>query len=85
MHVKINPREKSHFSLPTASPFLAWGDVHARPRFTRSTIPEEKWGTTRSLAGLILAGNCKSPKTTSVKVLTLLVAAKPTLRGFDAL
>ena len=27
------------------SPFLAWGDFHAR-----STIPEEKWGTTLSLA-----------------------------------
>ena len=25
----------------------AWGDFHARSRFTRSTIPEEKWGTTR--------------------------------------
>ena len=25
------------------SPFLAWGD------FSRSTIPEEKWGTIRSL------------------------------------
>ena len=24
--------------------FLAWGDVHARSRFARSTIPEEKWG-----------------------------------------
>ena len=32
------------------SPFLAWGDFHARSRFARSTIPEEKWGTTRSLA-----------------------------------
>ena len=31
------------------SPFLAWGDLHPRSRFTRSTIPEEKWGTTRSL------------------------------------
>ena len=31
------------------SPFLAWGDFHARPPFDRSTIPEEKWGTTRSL------------------------------------
>ena len=31
------------------SPFLAWGDFHARSRFTRSTIPEEKWATTRSL------------------------------------
>ena len=33
------------------SPFLAWGDFHARSRFARSTVPEEKWGTTRSLAG----------------------------------
>ena len=24
------------------SPFLAWGDFHARSRFARSTIPEEK-------------------------------------------
>ena len=45
------------------SPFLAWGDFHARSRFDRSTIPrekrpgdevatipEEKWGTTRSLS-----------------------------------
>ena len=31
------------------SPFLAWGDFHAHSRFARSTIPEEKWGTTRSL------------------------------------
>ena len=31
------------------SPFLAWGDFHARSRFARSTIPEEKLGTTRSL------------------------------------
>ena len=33
------------------SPFLAWGDFHARSSFVRSTIPEEKWGTTRSLHG----------------------------------
>ena len=33
------------------SPFLAWGDFHARSRFGPSTIPEEKWGTTRSLSG----------------------------------
>ena len=32
------------------SPFLTWGDFHARSRFARSTIPEEKWGTTRSLS-----------------------------------
>ena len=31
------------------SPFLAWGDFHACSRFARSTIPKEKWGTTRSL------------------------------------
>ena len=24
--------------------FLAWGDFHARSRFARSTIPEERWG-----------------------------------------
>ena len=30
-------------------PFLAWVDFHARSRFPPSTIPEEKWGTTRSL------------------------------------
>ena len=35
-----------HFSLsPPRLAFLAWSDFHAR-----STIPEEKWGTTRSLA-----------------------------------
>ena len=37
------------------SPFLAWGDFHARSRFARSTIPEEKWGTTRSLTPRELA------------------------------
>ena len=31
------------------APFLAWGDFYARSRFARSTVPEEKWGTTRSL------------------------------------
>ena len=30
---------------------LAWGDFHARSRFARFAIPEEKWGTTRSLLG----------------------------------
>ena len=42
--VKITPREKS-----CMSPFLAWGDFRARSHFARSTIPEEKWGTTRIL------------------------------------
>ena len=32
------------------SPFLACGDFHARSCFARSTIPEEKWGTTLSFA-----------------------------------
>ena len=31
------------------SPLLAWGDFHARSCFARSTIPERKRGTTRSL------------------------------------
>ena len=37
------------FSPRCVSPFLAWVDFHVRSRFVRSTIPEEKWGTTRSL------------------------------------
>ena len=37
-------------AVSRVSPFLGWGDFHARSRFARSTIPEEKWGTTRSLA-----------------------------------
>jgi len=56
--VKITPREKGEtrcgerkmrFSPRRVSPFLAWGDFHACSRFAPSTIPEEKWGTTRSL------------------------------------
>jgi len=41
----------SEFDATTrVSPFLAGGDFHARSRFARSTIPEEKcMGTTRSL------------------------------------
>ena len=31
------------------SPFLAWGNFHVPSCFARSTILEEKWGTTRSL------------------------------------
>ena len=34
------------------SPFLGWGDFHARSRFASSTIPEEKKETTRSLGVL---------------------------------
>ena len=46
--MKITPREKRRH----VSPFLAWVDFHARSRFARSTIPEEKWGTTRSLVNV---------------------------------
>ena len=41
--MKIQPTREA------ALAFLAWIDFHARSRFARSTIPEEKWGTTRSL------------------------------------
>ena len=37
------------FAQTGVSPFLVWGDFHACSRFACSTIPEEKWGTTRSL------------------------------------
>ena len=50
--MKITSREKSEtrwggereLSPPRYLAFLAWGDFHARLRFARSTIPEEKWG-----------------------------------------
>ena len=42
-HVKITPREKRRHT---------WGDFHTRSHFAHSTIPEEKWGTTRSLPGV---------------------------------
>ena len=50
--MKITPREKGE----------RWGDFHARSRFAHSTIPEEKWGTTRilfsfGLARLVLHAN----------------------------
>ena len=39
-----------NFSIsPPRLAFLAWVDSHARSRFARSAIPEEKMGTTRSL------------------------------------
>ena len=31
------------------SPILTWGYFHERSHFARSTIPEEKWGTSLSL------------------------------------
>ena len=39
------------------SPFLSWGYFHARLRSARSTTPEEKWGSTRSLVRLHLASH----------------------------
>ena len=42
--------EREIFLSPRrVSPVLAWDDFHAGSRFDRSTIPEEKWGTTRGL------------------------------------
>ena len=43
--MKIIPREKKRH---------AWGDYHERLRFARSTFPEEKWETTRSLQNMKL-------------------------------
>ena len=47
--MKITPRKKRLHAAGRVSPSLAWGDFHAHSRFARSTIPEEKWGSTRSL------------------------------------
>ena len=63
--VKITPPEKGEtrwgeremiifLSPRRVSPFLAWGDFHARSRLARSTIPKEKWGTTRSLEMIVI-------------------------------
>ena len=41
-------KRKRAWKLPH-TPFLAWGNFHARSRFAPSTIPEDKWETTRSL------------------------------------
>ena len=51
--MKITPREKRRHAAGR-EPFLTWGDFHARSRFARFTIPEEKWGTTRSLVIAII-------------------------------
>ena len=44
-----SPHARRRYFLPPVSPFLVWGDFHAHSRFVRSTIPDEKWGTTLSL------------------------------------
>ena len=56
--MKITPREKRRHAAGREKNeiiFLAWGDFHARSRFARSAIPEEKSETTRSLTRLIRA------------------------------
>ena len=55
--VKIRPREKRRHTAgrgknclsPPRVTFSRMGDFHSRSRFARFTIPEEKWGNTRSL------------------------------------
>ena len=51
-HAVLSAISRDEYLTSAVSPFLAWGDFHARSRFARSTIPEEKWGTTRSLTQL---------------------------------
>ena len=46
-------RVKIFLSLHRVSDFLAWDDFHALSRVARSTIPEEKLGTTRSLQVIV--------------------------------
>ena len=45
--VRVNAVTRNHGSCSIQVifvPFLRWGNFHARSRFARSTIPEEKWG-----------------------------------------
>ena len=57
----MTPREKRRHAAGSSPrrvpPFLAWVDFHARSRVARSTIPEEKWGTTRSLYSYVDKNN----------------------------
>ena len=45
-------RARAKITPPRVAFSRVGGDFHARSRFARSTIPEEKWGTTRSLTGI---------------------------------
>ena len=49
MKIKKKIKKIEKIAKRQHAPFLAWVDFHARSRFARSTIREEKWGTTRSL------------------------------------
>ena len=48
-------------SARRVSPFLAWGDFHARSRFARSTIPKEKWGTSRGVQAIRVLSYLRGP------------------------
>ena len=50
--MKITPREKGE--TRGMSLCLALGDFHARSSFALSTIPEDKWGTTRRCTPFLL-------------------------------
>ena len=52
-HTGKSPHTRKGNTQRGVSPFLVWGDFHAHSNFARSTIPEEKWGTTRSLVLLV--------------------------------
>ena len=43
-HLRRERRDAVRKARPLRLAFLAWGDFHARLRFPRSTILEEKWG-----------------------------------------
>ena len=51
--VRILP-EQGPIQTTSSPPSFLRGDFHARSRFARSTIPEKKWGTTRSLGPIII-------------------------------
>ena len=53
--VRILPEQaRAPFRLRVSPQFFLRGDFHACSRFARSTIPEKKWGTTRSLGPIII-------------------------------
>ena len=67
---KLERALKSPHARKGDTPFLAWGDFHARWRFARPTIPEEKWGTTRSLH--LYPRGTQTPEVSQFSTLTLL-------------
>ena len=51
--VRILP-EQGPIQTMSSPPFFLRGNFHVRSRFARSTIPDKKWGTTRSLGPIII-------------------------------